>query len=270
MKKRVALVTAVLVGASLVFSGIAVAETPIPASDKVKRESAVAGSSLMVEKQNGDLALRPPGLEKLVFIHYKKGFGKASAAAKGRYTPQYYRLLGVKWKRLPVNYVVDPDNSYGLSEASVTRAVYLAAKEWDDHTSAPLFGTYTIDRNATWDDKVPDGKNEIVFGNYPQAGVIGVTVIWGYFSGPASSRMITEFDVLLDTDYTWGDATVNSAVMDVQNIATHELGHGVGLADVYDSVCSEQTMYGYSSYGETKKRDLNSGDVTGIQVLYGR
>ncbi|MFH1462165.1 MAG: matrixin family metalloprotease [bacterium] len=68
---------------------------------------------------------------------------------------------------------------------------------------------------------------------------------------------------------TWGDAAINSTVMDLQNIAVHKIGHGAGLADLYDTVCTEETMYGYSNYGETKKRDLNAGDITGIQELYG-
>jgi hypothetical protein len=56
--------------------------------------------------------------------------------------------------------------------------------------------------------------------------------------------------------------------MDLQNIATHELGHGVGLGDLDDSDNSEKTMYGYSTWGETKKRTLDLGDITGIKVLY--
>ena len=81
-------------------------------------------------------------------------------------------------------------------------------------------------------------------------------------------REIIEFDVLFDTDYTWGDADINPTVMDLQNIATHEIGHGLGLADIYDSACSEVTMYGYSVYGETKKRTLEPPDMTGMQELY--
>ncbi|MBA7681586.1 hypothetical protein ES703_89926 [subsurface metagenome] len=69
-----------------------------------------------------------------------------------------------------------------------------------------------------------------------------------------------------DVDFDWGIADENK--MDFENIATHELGHAVGLGDLYDSKCSEQTMYGYASNGETKKRTLESGDIAGIQSLY--
>lgn len=57
--------------------------------------------------------------------------------------------------------------------------------------------------------------------------------------------------------------------MDLQNIATHELGHGVGPGDIYSSSCSEVTMYGYSSYGENKKRALEQQDIIGLQKMYG-
>ena len=56
---------------------------------------------------------------------------------------------------------------------------------------------------------------------------------------------------------------------DVQDIATHEAGHVVGLDDLYADKYSELTMYGYSSKGETKKISLAVGDVNGTVALYG-
>jgi len=58
--------------------------------------------------------------------------------------------------------------------------------------------------------------------------------------------------------------------MDLQNIATHEIGHGVGLADVYQTACSEVTMYSYSTEGEIIKRTFETPDITGLQKLYGQ
>jgi hypothetical protein len=259
----------VILAIILVFSVTATAKIQIPASEQGKDKSK-ADNSPVIEKEDNNLNLMPPGLEKIVYIHYKKGFAKPSWAGGGEKESKCYDFLarGAKWKTLPVNYVIDPDNPDGLTEEFITSAIHAGAEEWDNHTSAELFGTYSIDYNASWDSDQPDGRNELVFGDYPEEGVIAVTVVWGYFSGPPSLREIKEFDVLFDTDFTWGDATIDP-VMDLQNIATHEIGHGAGLDDLYSTDCSEQTMYGYSDYGETKKRDLASGDIAGIQELYG-
>jgi hypothetical protein len=96
-----------------------------------------------------------------------------------------------------------------------------------------------------------------------------VTVIWGYFGGPPKTREIIEFDILFNTYYAWGDAETDENVMDLQNIATHEIGHGLGLADLYDTDAAEETMYGYADYGEMNKRSLYKGDIAGITALYG-
>ena len=55
--------------------------------------------------------------------------------------------------------------------------------------------------------------------------------------------------------------------MDFENIATHELGHSVGMGHPADE-CTEETMYRFASEGETKKRDLNAGDIAGVNQLY--
>ncbi len=81
-------------------------------------------------------------------------------------------------------------------------------------------------------------------------------------------REILEFDVLFDNDYPWGNGQEDGSVMDLQNIATHELGHGLGLDDVYDSSCAEVTMYGYSELGEIDKRTLEASDIEGLLKLY--
>jgi hypothetical protein len=213
-------------------------------------------------------------LEKIEFIHYKKGFVKPTVA-KALRVPVCYKLLGVKWKLFPVSYVINPTNS-NLNESFVATAIFNAAEEWDKWTLKELMDNaslYAIDNNVVYG--VQDYKNAITFGNYPEEGVIAVTTVW---YNPRT-KAIVEFDIEFDTDWTWGDAMVECKstenftnttceVMDLQNIATHELGHGIGLNDVYGSACSEVTMYGYSNYGEVKKRTLEQPDITGLQTLY--
>ena len=122
---------------------------------------------------------------------------------------------------------------------------------------------YAVDYAAQYG--VQNYVNAIAFGDYPESNVIGVTSVWYTRVG----KKIVEFDMLFNTKFAWGDSTLNPAVMDLQNIAAHELGHSVGLSDIYSSSCSAVTMYGYSSNGETQKRTLEQPDVTGLQKMYG-
>lgn len=200
-----------------------------------------------------------PPLEKRVFIHYRGNFAKPARPSKAG--PSCYGFLAreTKWKELPIDYYVQ--------DSRMSNAVSLAASEWDDHTNADLFGSSYVDDDITWSETY-NGKNELLFGDYPQDGVIAITYAWGYFSGPPSTRELLEFDILFDIDFEWGDAEDNPSLMDLQNIATHEIGHGLGLGDVYQTSCSEVTMYGYSSEGETSKRTLEAPDIQGLLTLY--
>ncbi len=223
---------------------------------------------------------RPKGLEdrgpltKITFIHYRKGHAKPPKPPgkdKDKGGPSCYGFLGrgVYWKDLPQELVINPTNDNDMSKTFVVNAFVNSAETWDAATSENLYSVYSVDTSADWDDDAPDGRNELSFGDYPRDGVIAVANVWGYYGGPPQLREIVEFDILFDTDFSWGDADIDSTVMDLKNIATHEMGHGWGLDDMYDTTCSAVTMYGYSDYGETKKRTLELPDEEGIQKLYG-
>jgi len=204
-------------------------------------------------------------LDKITFIHYRDGRVKPLVSG----APTCYKLLGVKWTSLPVSYVINPDE---YNETFVTNAISAATTEWDSHTNANLFDGHTIDSSATWDDTADkvDYRNEYVFGVYPDSNVIAVTNVWYTRYG----RQIVDYDVLFNTYYNWFDCTTHTCNSDnkgtdLQNIATHETGHGIGLADIYNTQCSEVTMYGYSWYGDIGKRDLAQPDITGLQRMYG-
>ncbi len=202
-------------------------------------------------------------LEKITFIHYKDGTVKPIGPSAAK-SPTCYKLLGVKWKTFPVSYIINPSNPQNLTESFITSAISISAETWDAATSIELFNdTYTVNYSAQYG--VQDFKNVMAFGDYPDSGVIAVATVWYTRLG----RQIVEYDILFNTDFTWGDATVDSTKMDLQNIATHEKGHGVGLADIYSTSCIDVTMYGYSNYGETSKRALEQPDITGLQKMYG-
>ncbi len=98
--------------------------------------------------------------------------------------------------------------------------------------------------------------------------MIGVTIVWGFFRGAPRNRELVEWDMVFDDDhFEWGFDVADPTKMDFENIATHEIGHAAGMGHP-DSTCTEETMYAFADFGETKKRDLNAGDIAGISELY--
>lgn len=78
---------------------------------------------------------------------------------------------------------------------------------------------------------------------------------------------ILEFDQIYGNHWDWTAGSGSSAdAFDFANVATHGIGNAVGL-DHPGNSCTEETMYAYVDFGETKKRDLNAGDILGVQAL---
>ena len=219
-------------------------------------------------------------LSKITFIHFKKGHAKPSWAGDGKKdkNPEedqglyVYLAKGAKWK-VAEDILVNPvcgENLDGSGDGLIIDAVIAGLNEWEDGGDSDLsiFGDVIIDENVSYNNGEYRGSNTFSFGSYSTADVIAVTSVWGYFTGPPSQREIIEAHILMNDDFEWGDASVDSLLMDIQNIATHELGHWAGMGDLYEIGAGEETMYGYSAEGETKKRDLYYGDITGITDLY--
>jgi hypothetical protein len=195
-------------------------------------------------------------VEKKVFIHKAKGGkpGKPDKPSGGEEKP-WYEYSGVHWpgEALPVPYVVDYDLDFSVITDSF--------ETWDTETAEDVFGTGT---QGSVEAGNLDGVNALSWGDYPGESAIAITYIW-YWSDTGE---IVEVDTLFDTDFAWSTGGEPDK-MDLQNIATHEFGHWLTLDDLYMKPAKRQTMYGYGSYGETIKRTLESGDIAGIEAIYG-
>jgi len=176
---------------------------------------------------------------------------------------------GAKWRAVEP-YIVNPKNNGGLNEAFVATNLADDIAKWESAAgTTDIFG----DGGSTTETLVadldsPDDKNEVYFADIDSAGAIGVTIVWGIFRGPPSQRELVEWDqVYDDVDFDWSSSG-KAGKMDFESIATHELGHSVGLDDLYKDACSEQTMFGFADNGEIKKRNLEAGDIVGVSELY--
>jgi hypothetical protein len=258
---RVSLSRSVAMGAiaAFVLSGCADQDLVGPAA----RSDAVAPSAAAAAQDRGPL-------ERVQFIHFRRGFQKppwAGGGNGGNDTSSCFAFIarGAAWNSAEpwevFNGTTDVTQADLWDKVDTALDDWEAAAGWDIAGDGVTNGATDVDLNSV------DGHNVVKFGSVSQAGAIAVTNVWGYFSGPPPTREIVEWDMILDdVDYDWS-LTGEENKMDVHNIVEHEIGHALGMGHP-ELTCTEETMYAYADYGETKKQTLNSGDEAGIADLY--
>ena len=215
----------------------------------------------------------PPDIVKVVHIHYKgdsakppgtPGGGKKDNGDDGGKTC-FFKDERRAWA-VPeggVEYLVNPTLA-GITPADVVSAVtkaYIAWETAEPNANSTFAGTDTGLVSSSLRDK-RDGINAVTFEDLSQFGSNAIAVAVTWFN--RATKQIVEVDVTGNTKYAWsvgGEANR----MDIWNIVAHEAGHFWGLGHVDES---QHTMYTYSSYGETDKRDLFCGDIEGIDKKY--
>lgn len=168
-------------------------------------------------------------------------------------TNQYSILSGgIKWRRFPVTYAIDPAGS-GLDSAATRSAVVKAFTEFDNQYPGQLFVLTNDFNNAKikvqWK-PIDDSLKTIGYTSY---------------SYKLSSKELISATITFDRGDRWFVSGVERCTLDIQNVATHKIGHAVGLGHVGDRL---QSMYSTSFTGETLKRSLGNGDKIGFDFLY--
>ena len=218
-------------------------------------------------------------VEGYAIINPKRGYqhrpGHSKGPGNGGSTCFAYLAKDAKWKTVEP-WSVNFTNTRGLTENFVFNNLTSNILKWEDATDGNVGNSSGVDIlglgtttsvTLVADTSAPDGQNEVYFSDVSTSGAIAVTIVWGIFGGPPWARELVEWDqVYDDVDFNWS-STGEAGKMDFENIANHELGHSVGMGHPDDS-CTEETMYRFADFGETKKRDLNTGDIAGVDKLY--
>ena len=218
------------------------------------------------------LAENKPNLVKVVYeikidANYAKppgvpGGGKGGSAG--------YTLIAKGLYNIPVDLYYKPSDEY----PNFYMAILTSITEYNSKAPKTLFSENIIQDDSIVVETNPqdvDYRHELVFGDLGTTGTIAQTTAWI----TRGSKIIVDFDIVFNTNYDWGNPGVTSntkysvTYMDTWSIVTHELGHGVGLGDLYQDQWYWQTMYGFADFGQTWKRTLESGDIAGLKALYG-
>ena len=171
-----------------------------------------------------------------------------------------YSTLGHKWGVQQVPYYVNPSNKY-MSESAALSAIQAAASNWTAQSNANIL-LYYMGRTST--SSISDnGRNEVFFRDVSEGGMAGRTIVWWDGTG----KIIETDTVFYTGSYSFladGAACPGSAFY-LQDAATHELGHALGLGH---SDVSTATMAPYLNACSTSFRTLDADDVAGIESLY--
>jgi hypothetical protein len=168
----------------------------------------------------------------------------ATAIFSSPFVTNAYSYPGIKWSSYPVSVDVT-DASF---PSSWTTPLAHAMSTWNAASSPFYFNVGSSGHQVKCANK---GNNSVPAST--------ITTYQG--------SQITDCDTTFNTYYSWSTSG-GAGAYDVQNVATHELGHWLYLGDLYGGGDTEKTMYGYTSLGETKKRTLETDDLNGINYIY--
>ncbi len=184
-----------------------------------------------------------------------------------------YLLAGWRWntKDPQLKLVLKTDNylkNEGLTSSSVTTALVSAANTWDSATNQNIFADSNL--VTTSSTVATDKYNKINTVNWQPVSSTCLAYSRTWYSTKKVDGYMTalDSDIVFNTKYTWKTDGSSSGI-DVQSVGLHELGHTLGLGDLYGKEQytddTDQVMHYYTGV----KRTLGNGDKTGIWKLYG-
>ena len=183
-------------------------------------------------------------------------------------TPNTFALEGPAWPNKPITWAFETqtyasDTAYPFSNpiGSYQSVIASAFAKWGSVANIPLLEVADGATNTS----APDIR--VGFGalNTGSSGTIGITS-YHYSVGATSQTFAPDTLVRLEDPSQLavdgsGDYAGTSATL--YQVALHEIGHSLGLAHSSDPY---SVMYAVVGGGN---RDLNAGDIAGIQALYG-
>jgi hypothetical protein len=177
-----------------------------------------------------------------------------------------YSLSGRTQGAVPVPYWVD--SRFTPREAE---AVCAAFAQWQHDSGSRVTFTY-MGTIVTSDASSDDSRNVVVRSAEPlprnRGETIAITVRRQRenVSGASGDGVYSDVDIVVDFSgrMAWS-TTGETGAYDLQSVATHEIGHLLGLDDVSDPA---QVMCRIQEPGQIGRRYLRSGDLEGLAQAY--
>ncbi|MFN0207986.1 MAG: IPT/TIG domain-containing protein [Planctomycetota bacterium] len=203
-------------------------------------------------------------------------FLAAGAGASALYFHSQIRTAAgvpIKWKTMPVKFVIQSAGSDNINDASDDAAIRLAFQAWQDASTSNI--TFKEDTNPDQRARTDYESTDIhliIFdennstGEFTNgAGIIGLTPI-SFFTSPASvAGNIADGDIIFNgKDFNFSTDQSPSTI-DLQSVAAHEVGHFIGLDH---EALQAATMYPFLAQQQINLRTLSIDDAAGAHATY--
>jgi Cys-rich repeat protein len=168
----------------------------------------------------------------------------------------------LKWANWPMKWSQDKRTLPGVSWAKFNTAVKQSYATWQNVSCAYATFSYQGKVNLPSGSRT-DRINTIYVPSKWNAAYSSALAVTRTSYDP-SAAIILDADIMFNNTRTWA---VNGAVgaIDVQAVATHEIGHQLGLNH---SPISAATMYYATGAGNIGPRSLHSDDIAGVCYQY--
>jgi hypothetical protein len=168
-----------------------------------------------------------------------------------------------KWGTSPVTFYVNPANA-DVTASAATAAVEFAMNAWNTQSGTAFryqYGGAASDTATQY-----DNRNVLIFRNATSGSAIATTYSWW-----DSNKRLLDSDVIMwSGSFTFFTGSIGCGIVPnaayIEDIATHELGHALGLNH---SSVSDATMWPSYSYCSQAFRTLAADDIAGAKALYG-